>query len=244
MNLLQKAILSSLGLIAFTVAKAQDSTPASGDKGQAVNMGMKSKVPIGKPYFGNSLDGLIFSTALIDIGGKQSLGTLRFSAFFHIGGTYNYNFNKSVGIYTGLDIKNIGFIEKYETLNATLKQRVYTLGVPVGIRLGNMKTRDYFFMGGGLDVAVHYKYKFWSSTQSKIKITEWFSDNTELLLPYLFAGISVKGTTIKIQYYPTNLISPNSLYAKLYDPKLASPTPKANLLLFSVGKDLNFSKNK
>jgi hypothetical protein len=204
------------------------------------------KAPIRKAYWGNSLDGMIFSTALINNNGSNSLGTLRFSMFFHIGATYNYNFSKGVGIYTGLDIKNIGFIEKYDAFDVTVKKRVYTLGVPVGLRFGNMKTRDYFFLGGGLDVAFHYKEKAWSSLFNKTKSNEWFSDRSEILLPYIFAGVSLKGTTIKIQYYPTNFLNEDfqsfdistNTYYKPFTGK------KVNLLLVSVGRDMRFGKKK
>lgn len=220
------------------VSEAQDKSLSNENVGNSIPLEQKSSkgVLIGKPYFGNSIDAVIFSTALIDNGGKQSLGTMRFSGFFHIGFTYNYNFSKNIGIYTGLDLKNIGFIEKYSFNDMTVKQRVYAVGVPVGLRLGDIKKRDYFFMGGGLDVAVHYKYKFWSNSQSKFKTNDWFSSNTELLLPYVFAGIGVSGTTFKIQYYPTNFLSNSASY----NPANA----KVNLLLFSVGRDMDFGKKK
>lgn len=235
-----KQLLSiSAIILATTNLQAQEITSSKDSAGHRIKIGLNSspKVLVRKPYFGNSLDAAIFSTALIDNGGKQSLGTLRFSAFFHLGFTYNYNFSNNVGIYTGLDLKNIGFIEKYSFNDMTAKQRVYALGVPVGLRLGNMKSRDYFFAGGGLDVAVHYKYKFWSNTQSKVKTNDWFSNNTELLLPYVFAGVAVSGTTFKIQYYPTNFLSNTALY----NPR----NTKVNLLLFSVGRDMDFgNRNK
>lgn len=215
-------------------------------KKQTMSISTGGKAPIRKPYWGNSLDGMIFSTALINNNGNNSLGTLRFSMFFHIGATYNYNFSKSAGIYTGLDIKNIGFIEKYDAFDLTVKKRVYTLGVPVGLRFGNMKTRDYFFLGGGLDVAFHYKEKAWSDLFSKTKSNDWFSKRSEILLPYVFAGVSLKGTTLKIQYYPTNFLNEDyqefNTITNTYDKPFAGK--KVNLLLVSVGRDLKFSRKK
>ena len=52
------------------------------------------------------------------------------------------NLGKSFGIYTGIGVRNIGMINR---LNDTIKikQRVYALGIPVGIKLGDMQKRVY-----------------------------------------------------------------------------------------------------
>jgi hypothetical protein len=229
-------------LYAFTV-NAQDTITNDNLKKNKIHVNLgKKTIPIGKPYFGNSLDGVLASTAFIDRGGNSSLGTLRLAGFFHIGFTYNYNFNKTLGVYTGLDLKNLGLIEKFTNLNTTLKQRVYALGIPVGLRIGDLKHRNYWFLGAGIDLAIHYKYKLWNDQLPKIKSSGWFSNQSELLLPYIFTGFAIKGNTFKIQYYPTNFISPNAGYHKLYAP--ANISTKANLLLFSVGRDMNYSKKK
>lgn len=201
------------------------------------------KVPIRKIYNGNSLDGMIFSTAMIDNKGVNSLGTLRFTMFFNFGSTFNYNFNKTLGVYTGVDIKNIGFIEKYSLTDATMKQRVYTLGVPLGIKVGNMPKNSYFFLGGGVDLAFHYKEKFWSATVKKQKYGEWFSDHTNLLMPYVFAGLSIKSSSLKIQYYPGNFLN-ESFSGPTAMGTLIAPYAgkKVNLLLISVGRDIKFKR--
>lgn len=189
-------------------------------------------------YWANNFDGMIFSTALIDNNGNKSLATLRFTAFLNLGVTYNVDLNKNASIYTGFDIKNIGLIEKYSAYNTTIKQRVYTAGVPVGIRLGNLSKKNFFLFGGGLDIALHYKLKFWNSLQSKIKTNDWFSKNSELLLPYIFAGFAIKGTSLKFQYYPGNFIKTNNNPLYGYNSNF-----KNNLLLISIGRDIKYSKN-
>lgn len=243
-----KKILTLSFLLSLVVlsASAQEEDSATTTVTAQSTLSLRSKAPIRKPYWGNSLDGMIFSTALIDHNGDKSLGTLRFSMFLHIGGTYNYNFNNNVAVYTGLDLKNIGFIEKFKAFNnLTIKRRVYTLGIPVGLRLGNMKTRDYFFLGGGLDVAFHYKEKSWSSIYRKSKYREWFSDQTQILMPYIFAGVAYKGTTLKIQYYPGNFFNQDF---KAYDigHNVIKPYTgtKVNLLLVSIGRDMKFGRGK
>jgi hypothetical protein len=237
------AALSIAILTNISPTKAQEKVEAVIIAPTSTNI--KKTVPIKKFYFGNSLDGAILSTALIDKAGSNSLGTLRAGGFFHIGFTYNYNFSKNQGFYTGLDLKNIGFIEKYSLSDITMKKRTYTLGVPLGFRLGNMTKRSYFFLGAGVDIAFHYKAKYWSNVQSKIKYNDWFSKETEILQPYLFAGFAVKGTTFKVQYYTNNFLNQDytayDINAQLVKPYANT---KVNLLLFSLGRDMNFRKLK
>src|SRR5579872_6442688 len=78
------------------------------------------KEPIQKFYVGNGLDAAIFSTATIQRnninGTTNSMGLLRFSGFLNVGFTFNLNLNRHFGVYTGIDIKNIGFIEHADGL--------------------------------------------------------------------------------------------------------------------------------
>lgn len=244
MKLVQKAILTIGMSTTIGLANAQTDTVNVTKINRSIKLESAQKVPIGKRYFGNSLDGMIFSTALIERNGANSLGTLRFTAFAHIGATINYNFSKGFGVYSGLDIKNIGLIEKFDFQNTTVKDRVYTLGIPLGLRFGNMTARNYFFMGGGVDLAFHYKHKMWSDVQSKTKFNDWFSDYTNLLLPYVFGGVAVKGLTFKVQYYPTNFFNEDKTVGTLPGgiPNKIYANTKVNLLLLSIGKDMNFSK--
>lgn len=243
MKLIHKTIFAIALWAGTGTVMAQETKSGETTSGNAEN---ETKVLVGKPYFGNSLDGMIFSTALINNSGAKSLGTLRFTAFAHVGFTYNYNINKHIGIYTGLDVKNIGLIEKFDIQNVTVKDRVYTLGVPVGLRFGNMPKRNYFFLGGGLDLPFHYKHKIWTDVQSKTKFNDWFSDYTNVFMPYLFAGIGVKGTTLKVQYYPDNFFNENKSVgtSATGQPIKIFANKKVNLLLVSIGRDMNFSKKK
>lgn len=242
MKLLQKAILGFGLLTICSFAQAQTVTVSADSSKKSIKIDADQKVPIGKFYFSNSLDGMIFSTALINNGVDKSLGTLRFSAWVNIGVNYNYNLNKNVGVYTGLDLKNIGFIEKFDFQNTTVKNRLYTLGVPLGLRFGDLPKRNYFFMGGGIDLALHYKNKTWSDVQSKTKFNEWFSDYPNLFLPYVFAGLSLKGLTFKLQYYPGNFFNQWKNFVPTAVKTYASQN--VNLLLFSIGKDMKFGKSK
>lgn len=203
------------------------------------------KIPVRKFYLGNSLDAGIFSTSFVTKEGASRQTTpLRFTMFLHLGYTFNYDFNKYSGVYTGVDLKNIGFIEKEG--GYTAKRRVYTVGVPVGLRFGNMKKRNYFYLGAGLDLAVNYKEKVYDKRSDKKKFNEWFSSRTPLLMPYVFAGYSFDhGISVKVQYYPNSFLNQNftedvgGISVQPY-----ADYKKVNLLLFSVGFDMHYKMNK
>lgn len=164
---------------------------------------------IKKLYASSTLDASIFSTAFMSSpNSNQSLGTIRYTYFINLGFNLHYNFSKSVGVFSGLNIKNIGFIEQVKTLDSTIKRRVYTLGIPVGIKMGNLKRKNFGFFGGGVDLPFNYREKGFVKRNDKEKFSEWFSDRVPAVMPYIFAGISVDpGLTLKLQYYPGNFLN-------------------------------------
>ena len=132
----------------------------------------------------------------------------RFTFFFNIGHNYNYDFGRNVGFFTGLNLKNIGLITKDDKDSVKLKRRVYTLGVPVGLKIGDLRKGFFFFFGGAYDLAFNYKEKKFINGDKKEKFNEWFSDRTPLLMPSLFAGIRMHpGFGLKVQYYPKNFFN-------------------------------------
>ncbi len=109
-----------------------------------------TRPPVRKFYMGTGADAGIFSTAMIQKpntmagipspGTTNSMGTLRFSYVINFGITFNFNFGRHFGLYTGLDVKNIGFIEK-NSGGLTVKRRTYNVGAPLGIKIGNINLR-------------------------------------------------------------------------------------------------------
>src|SRR5690606_36670945 len=105
-----------------------------------------------KFYTASGIDGLIFSSAMLTrTGVADRLTPLRFS-LLSLGITLHYDFSRSFGANTGVGIKNIGFIEKFSGPDSTVKRRVYALGVPLAIKLGNLKERKFIFAGDGADL--------------------------------------------------------------------------------------------
>lgn len=218
---MNKYLLATALLLTTIITQAKITMPDS-------TAARKPKMPVYKFYMGSSVDGAIFSTATIQYPTARNpltgaatatstgMGTLRFSWFFNFGTTFNFNLSRHIGIYTGIDIKNVGFIESPD--GVTLKRRTYNIGAPIGIKIGNMALKhSYFFMGAGADIPFNYKEKSFTFRSQKTKLNEWFSDRTPHVMPYVFAGFAVRhGATMKVQYYPNNFLNPDYMKKGVY----------------------------
>ncbi len=242
---------SLISSAAMAQTEEGDSTSAHGSKsGNTFSIGggdgTPDHTPVGHWYLSNAFDGAIFSTAIMDRPGDyHKVTTVRFS-MLNIGYHFNYDFDEHFGIFTGLGIKNIGFIEKVDRPNtdkdSTIKRRVYTIGVPLGFKLGNLAKKHYGFIGGGIDVPFNYREKGFVDRGSKTKFNEFWSRRTPEYMPYIFAGFAYgKGSTFKVQYYPSNFF--NTEYNETY---ATGPTMypyrgyNVNLLYVSLGIDIRY----
>ena len=198
--------------------------------------------PVRRWYSSDGFDGAIFSSSFLESPTRsdRKLSTLRFS-LINFGWHFNYNFNENLGIFTGIGIKNIGFIEKIQ--DSTIKRRVYAVGVPLAIKFGNVRENQFGFVGGGLDFPFNYREKGFIKRGNKEKFNEWFSERTDVVMPYVFAGISfLHGTTLKVQYYPTNFL--NTKFEEKTGTLLTRPYKDYNVNLIYVTLGLEFGYNK
>lgn len=203
---------------------------------------------IRKFYVAGAMDGAIFSTATIHHDGAynpnngqtmpntNTMGIMRFSYFVNGGFTFNFNFSPKLGLYTGIDIKNVGYIEQDN--GYTTKRRTYNLGAPLALKIGNMGDKgNYFFLGGGLDVAINFQEKYFKERNNKTRINEWLSDRTPRTMPYVFAGMSFNHhITVKAQYYTNNFM--NVDYRDQNGVAIYSGTD-VHLMMLSVGFGMN-----
>jgi len=196
-------------------------------------------------YTAGSFNGAIFSTATMQRPGYDDrLGVLRFTLFVNLGITFHYDPNNHWGLFTGVDIKNIGFIEKTNTYDSTVKRRTYNVGVPLGFKFGNMAHKQFFFAGVGLDMPINYKEKGFINRNNKQKFNEWFSTRTPTFMPYAFVGLSVKrGLSLKLQYYFNNFLNPGFKVTQ----NGVTTTPYAgynvHLILLSVGHTFHYREH-
>jgi len=152
----------------------------------------------------------VYSTSYIDFpftwsnasnNGQDLGGAVRFAPFVNIGNNINVDFSKRVGFYGGLSIHNTGFI--YDVDEFTRKKvRNYYLGIPVGLKIGNM---DGVHLYGGYEIEFPFAYKEKTFiNEQKTKFSTWFSDRTTIQQSFTVGIQSPYGTSLKFKYYFTN----------------------------------------
>lgn len=196
-------------------------------------------------YLSSGADASLFSTSVFSRPGRsnQRLTTPRYTSVLHLGVHLNYDISDSWGLFSGLGVKNIGFIDKYFGGDSTVIRRAYTLGVPLGIKWGQLNRGSYLFLGGGLDMPFHYKEKGFVKRGDKDKTREWFSERTATFLPHLFLGFRHRsGLKAKLQYYPGNFMNPD--YTRYRGWQMIRPYAgfDVQLIMLSLGLDIPYHK--
>lgn len=196
-------LLSTMGAFAQEHTDSTASTAASDGK-VSISFGKYPKKR-DNVYVTSGLSGML-SFADMKLNGEHMRNIPRFSFIFNYHVSFNKDITRHLGAFTGLEFKNIGLISK-PTDSLKLKQRVYTLGVPLGLKIGDVTGGAFFFFGGELDLALNYKEKQFVDGKKVHKFNEWFSDRTPLIMPSLFAGLRIHGFGLKVQYYPQNFFN-------------------------------------
>ena len=85
-----------------------------------------------------------------------------------------------------------------------IKRRVFTAGLSFAAKAGWFDKGSWFYAGGGIDWAFHFRQKLYETAGNK-KVTkegEWISDATPNLIPSAFVGIQTPiSLNIKATYY-------------------------------------------
>jgi hypothetical protein len=158
-----------------------------------------------KPYVTSGLE-MIFSLADITDNGSSESSTLRWAPVFNIQSMLNKDLSDKFGLFTGLAVRNVGYIYNGYTDPADdkvykKKFRSYNLAVPFGIKIGNL---DGMFIYGGyeLELPFLYKEKTFEGGDKIDKITGWFSNREEPFQHGFLVGIEFPyGLNIKFKYY-------------------------------------------
>lgn len=163
---------------------------------------------------------LIFSFASITDNGSEEGSILRFSPVVNVQNWVNIDKSDHFGLFTGLSVRNVGFIYdvpdnspvKYDypdETNVRKKFRTYNLGIPVGIKFGNLNDK-FMFVGYELEIPVHYKEKTFINEDKENKDNIWFSSRVNTFNHSLMAGVQLPyGATLKFKYYLTNFFNKN-----------------------------------
>jgi hypothetical protein len=160
-----------------------------------------------KKWYPTSSGEIIFSAASIENKGNEGESVIRFSPVFNSQNYINRDIGEYFGFFSGLNIRNVGFIFKDEVGSGRTKYRTYNLGVPVGIKLGNLK--DNFLYGGyEIEFPFHYKEKRFVNEKKTEKFSVWFSKRVPAYYHSFILGLELKsGLNFKLKYYLTNFFN-------------------------------------
>lgn len=174
----------------------------------------------GQQVYGSSSGEMIFQMSQADRGGNSLSTNLRWTIFLHFGQYVNIDFGKNFGLYSGLALRNVGFImnenQSFGDQEDVLMKhifRTYNLGLPLAIKIGSLDKHFYFYGGAEYEWQFQFKHKYWPSgngsrSNEKVKYTAWFTDEVRYFVPSVFAGIQFPaGINLQFKYYLQSLLN-------------------------------------
>jgi hypothetical protein len=183
----------------------------------------------------------IFSMGDVEVTGVQPMEVspiLRFSGFFHLQEQIHFNFGKRIGIFSGVGVRNVGMINELND-SVKIKQRVYSVGIPLALKLGNLPDGFHIAFGGEAEIFLHYKQKVFYDGE-KFKNAEWFSDKVNLFNPGAFIDISSRrGSYIRFKYYFSDfLVSGQQRIRNINGSEYPFNPTKSTLFYVSIGSSI------
>ncbi|MBL7928684.1 MAG: hypothetical protein JNL47_04285 [Bacteroidia bacterium] len=186
---------------------------------------------------------LIFSSGEVTDGDMKIDPVVRFSGFFHFQTQAHYDFNKFAGVYTGIGMRNVGFINKLND-SVRIKQRSYSLGIPFAVKLGDMNERVWVAAGAEAELMFAYKQKVFYGGQ-KFKNHKWFSDKVNLFNPSVFAEVKFKrGGYIRAKYYLKDFLQKDKQDIRLFGVPYEFSPEESKLFYLSIGSAIEPKKAK
>ncbi|MBL7872976.1 MAG: hypothetical protein JNM78_15270 [Cyclobacteriaceae bacterium] len=193
-----------------------------------------------KPYI--TSDGeIILGFARIDQNGSQESSTPRFSTFFHGQSLAHFDQTKNFGWFTGLTIRNVGFIYD-QSPGIRKKFRTYNVGIPLGIKIGDVNGL-YVFGGYELELPFNYKEKTFINEKKEDKFNVWFSRRVPTLYNTVFVGVRFpRGMSLKFKYYLTPFFNKN--YTQVVNGVTETPFANLEVNTFHIALTTMITKGK
>lgn len=192
--------------------------------------------PPGKAYF---TQGAEWNFSLPVLGGAADgdRSVLRFAPVINLRSLLHLDASDHAGAFAGLSLGNVGFIR--DVGNGTrFKYRTYTVGLPIGIKLGRMHG-TLMALGYELELPFHYKEKRFVDERRDDRFGVWFSDRTSALFHSVFISVQgPAGTTLTLRYHLANFH--RSDFVERKDGVEVRPYEgfRTNLLMASLGYGL------
>ena len=180
----------------------------------------------------------LFQFADIEKASTDVTNKLRFTIVINLGQYWHVDFNNTVGIYSGLAVRNTGFI--YDTpLPTKTIRRAYTLGLPLAFKIGDFDKHVYFLAGAEYELSIHYRARKWESNSrdgTKYVDGEWFSKKSRRFVPSVFAGIQFPGGfNVKFKYYLQHILNEGYVGPDLGESEVSfSDYTKLNMMYVSL----------
>ncbi|MEI6576314.1 MAG: hypothetical protein WCO63_09075 [Bacteroidota bacterium] len=197
-----------------------------------------------KTYFTSGGE-MAFSFANIEQNGNSHESTIRWAPVFNIQTMFNMDMNKHIGVFTGIALRNVGYINNHfkgiesahPGVEYTYKKkfRSYNVGIPLGIKLGNLGGA-FVYGGYEIEFALAYKEKTYDGGDKISKVTGWFSNREEMIQHGFLIGINFPyGANLKFKYYLSNFHNENYVDGSGNKPYAGL---KANIFYFSLCTNL------
>jgi len=157
---------------------------------------------------------LIFSWANITQGGSEGDANLRFAPVINLQTNVNRDFNKKMGLFSGLALRNVGYrmdgyVNPANGIAYEKSFRSYNLGIPIALKFGDMD-KMFFYGGYEIELGFLYKEKTYENDDKIDKITGWFSDRQNIWQSSVMAGVQFPyGLNVKFKYYLTEFHNQN-----------------------------------
>ena len=174
----------------------------------AISMAFATGDALAQKKYTTSGGEVIFSWADARLNGLDVSTITRFSTFFSVQTQFHYDMQEKFGVFTGINVRNVGFIFDDPVIPETrYKVRNYTLGIPFAFKLGEV-SRSFFFGGYEIEFPFNYKQKTFVNEEKTDKFDVWFSKRTPTVYHTLFAGFQgPHGAQVKFKYYLTNFFN-------------------------------------
>lgn len=149
---------------------------------------------------------MLFSFANIDDNGNEANSIVRWAPVLNLQSNLNKDLSERFGLFTGLSLRNVGYTyDNYldpETQDIYKKKfRTYNLGIPVGIKIGNL-SEFFVFAGYEIELPFAYKEKTYRDGAKINKTITWFSDRSQRIQHGFMLGAQLTtGANITFKYY-------------------------------------------
>jgi len=149
---------------------------------------------------------MLFSSAVTEDQGADGHATLRWVPVINIQSNLNKDVSEHFGWYAGFTLRNVGYTyDNYlDPESQGVYQKVfrsYNLGIPVGIKFGNLAS-FYVFAGYEIELPFAYKEKTFEDGTRINKSAVWFSDRQKHFNHGFMVGAQMtQGANITFKYY-------------------------------------------